>query len=275
MKPDDVIALRAEWAYMSYGKDLPEATVLATPDWVTYVRAMSDALLAQSEHEIVQPLEEDVLWGWPDGVAIIFPEPFPLQHTIISKAQPDGSVETVDPHYEEALSRALWVLPTELVPSTSPVGEHPCRPIFWIGEDPLDIVSGWWVPGVVTKSTHERAISESTRLTVSILSALGHRLTRLDEVAATRPERRRIGRAMSGPFRVLQLANRASGRSDEAPGKVDWQKRWFVHGHWRMQPCGPNRSQRRPIWIDTFIKGPEDKPLDDRPTLWKTPHPEG
>jgi len=29
---------------------------------------------------------------------------------------------------------------------------------------------------------------------------------------------------------------------------------FMVSGHWRMQPCGKNREQRKMIWIDTFEK---------------------
>lgn len=45
------------------------------------------------------------------------------------------------------------------------------------------------------------------------------------------------------------------------PGSVNWTKRWIVRGHWRWQPCGPGRSQRRRIWVNPFVKGPEDAPL--------------
>ena len=30
---------------------------------------------------------------------------------------------------------------------------------------------------------------------------------------------------------------------------------WFVRGHWRNQPYGPNRSQYKKIWIEPYIKG--------------------
>ncbi|QQQ77405.1 hypothetical protein IOD16_02360 [Saccharothrix sp. 6-C] len=37
--------------------------------------------------------------------------------------------------------------------------------------------------------------------------------------------------------------------------------RWMVRGHWRQQPHGPNRSLRRPVWINPHLKGPADAPL--------------
>jgi hypothetical protein len=35
---------------------------------------------------------------------------------------------------------------------------------------------------------------------------------------------------------------------------------WIVRGHWRNQPCGPNHSERKRIWIQPHWKGPEDAP---------------
>jgi len=37
--------------------------------------------------------------------------------------------------------------------------------------------------------------------------------------------------------------------------------RWKVRGHRRMQPYGPGRSLRRPIWVEGYLAGPEDKPV--------------
>ena len=34
-----------------------------------------------------------------------------------------------------------------------------------------------------------------------------------------------------------------------------------VEGYWRQQPCGPRNSQRRPKYIDDYVKGPANAPL--------------
>ncbi|GAB4001353.1 hypothetical protein GCM10029992_36590 [Glycomyces albus] len=39
------------------------------------------------------------------------------------------------------------------------------------------------------------------------------------------------------------------------------QHRVIVRGHWRHQPCGPNRSERRSVWIDQHLRGPETAPI--------------
>jgi hypothetical protein len=51
-------------------------------------------------------------------------------------------------------------------------------------------------------------------------------------------------------------------------GEVEWTHRWPVRGHWRNQPFGPGRSQRRRVWIPPYVKGPQDKPLVIKDTIW-------
>lgn len=48
---------------------------------------------------------------------------------------------------------------------------------------------------------------------------------------------------------------------------VDWANRWVVNGHWRWQPCGSGRSERKLIFIAPHIKGPESKPLKIKTTV--------
>jgi hypothetical protein len=42
--------------------------------------------------------------------------------------------------------------------------------------------------------------------------------------------------------------------------EIDWQWRWLVSGHWRDQYY-PSKHTNEPIFIQPYIKGPEDKPL--------------
>ena len=50
---------------------------------------------------------------------------------------------------------------------------------------------------------------------------------------------------------------------DHEPRPVDWSHRWITSGHWRNQPY-PSEGVTRRIWINPFIKGPADKPLEVR-----------
>jgi len=91
-------------------------------------------------------------------------------------------------------------------------------------------------------------------------------------VALDRSTRRRSQRAgmPTTDVRLVDVRHRRirepGSFGDQNPGR-DWQSRWLVGGHWRQQACGPNRSERRPVWIAPHVKGPEDKPLKVKPTV--------
>jgi hypothetical protein len=87
-------------------------------------------------------------------------------------------------------------------------------------------------------------------------------------VELDRPQRRRAARAglPTAPFRVVylrRLAKEGHGSKHDA----EFSHRWVVSGHWRQQPCGPGRTQRRPTWVAPHIKGPADKPLVLKETI--------
>lgn len=275
MRPDDVIEVRRRWERMNYAPFLPSATVHATSDWLAYVQAMAEAVPA--DEDIAFPTEQDVLWAWPEGVAIVFDEPLDVQHTIISTSDVNSYVgaRRVTPHYETQTAAGLMFSHSQPVHTQTPDGEPlddvPAIPLMWIGSDPTDVISGQWLPGsAMHKAPNVEAVSHSSRLALAIVTALGHRLTRLDlPVTAGRGERRRVQRELPS-LRVLALGTGATVERGEGTGTVEWSKRWFVRGHWRLQPYGPNRSLRRPTWIDPYVKGPEDKPLDARPSVWRT-----
>lgn len=270
MGPDAAIEKVRLWRTFNYGPYLPAATVLAEHDWLAYVQAMAATL--PSDPGLSYPTEEDVLWAWPHGVLVIFSEPLELAHTIVSRGTTySHNRRPVPPTVETQLTAALVFFAKQPVPSQLPDGEEleaiAAYPTMWIGADPSDVVQGNWVPGQYGIAAKEK-VSESNRLLVSLVTALGHRLTRLAEPGSTRGERRRAERALPG-LRVLELATGASVQRSETTGTVAWQRRWMVRGHWRLQPHGSGRTQRKPIWIDPYVKGPEDKPLDVRPTIWR------
>lgn len=67
-------------------------------------------------------------------------------------------------------------------------------------------------------------------------------------------------------------------RVDDAPERDPlgrkhrpYDHRFIVSGHWREQPCGHNRSERRRKWIAPYVKGPADRPLvlKDTVRVWR------
>jgi hypothetical protein len=107
----------------------------------------------------------------------------------------------------------------------------------------------------------------SGRLMVASFLLLRDRIVEAEQASVPRGVRRRAQTAgLSSEVRLLTWRRRA-GHGDERESAVDWSHRWWVSGHWRRQPCGPGRRERRLTYIAPHIKGPEDKPLDVRPTV--------
>lgn len=88
------------------------------------------------------------------------------------------------------------------------------------------------------------------------------------EVAPDRSTTRRSERAGVDPglaeVKVVALRRHASEGTPPPEGErraSEYSHRWIVQGHWRNQPYGPGRTQRRLQWIAPYVKGPEDAPL--------------
>lgn len=85
------------------------------------------------------------------------------------------------------------------------------------------------------------------------------------ETSIGRPVRERKGKTKKPPkVKIIALRKQTTkptnnNNGDPTPANFDY--RFIVRGHWRMQPYGPGRKRVRPVWIAPFIKGPEDKPL--------------
>lgn len=83
-----------------------------------------------------------------------------------------------------------------------------------------------------------------------------------------RGARKRIERATRRKPReimVVKLRRRSQGETDDQERReIEWGCQWMVSGHWRQQACGPQRSQRRAIWIKPYRKGDPSKPYNER-----------
>lgn len=67
--------------------------------------------------------------------------------------------------------------------------------------------------------------------------------------------------SLSDTVRKAYAANAGSGKKPT--------KSWWVKGHWRRQPYGPQRSLRKLIYIHPHISGNVNAPLDDCKTITK------
>ncbi|SIC59309.1 Uncharacterised protein [Mycobacteroides abscessus subsp. abscessus] len=65
---------------------------------------------------------------------------------------------------------------------------------------------------------------------------------------------------------LLRPPREASGNWTRRNRK-EHDHRWWVRGHYKMQPYGPQNSKRKLIFVWPHTKGPADKPLDNRPRI--------
>jgi hypothetical protein len=63
----------------------------------------------------------------------------------------------------------------------------------------------------------------------------------------------------------VELGDAPTERHD---GARQYGCRWIVRGHPRLQPCGPGRKDRKLIWIESFVAGPDDQPLRTKTTVY-------
>lgn len=96
----------------------------------------------------------------------------------------------------------------------------------------------------------------------------------ISSVAVPRAARRRFerttDRVMEVPgIKVVDLRRKERAARDAAveAGSVDWTHRWGVRPHWRRQ-WYPSTQEHRMIFIGFQIRGPEDKPLILKPTVF-------
>jgi hypothetical protein len=103
--------------------------------------------------------------------------------------------------------------------------------------------------------------TNTDRLMYALWLLLNQTITDVSEEYVRKTSAKRAWRmGLPGRVSVIQLRRTEYQQSDEH-GSVDWQHRWIVRGHWRWQAYGAGRQERKRIWVNPFIKGPEGKPF--------------
>lgn len=59
----------------------------------------------------------------------------------------------------------------------------------------------------------------------------------------------------------VRRSSAPTAKPETSGGGRTLENRIPVVGHWRQTPCGPGRSQRKPVYIAEYFKGPEGAPI--------------
>ncbi len=118
---------------------------------------------------------------------------------------------------------------------------------------------------------------------VSPLSVLGCAWLLMQQPSVASSRQIRSGAAGSGGAQgdvddadavsIIELRRLASGDRDgvgSSGRKIT--KRFIVNGHWRNQRCGPGGSLRKPLYVNSYLKGPDGAPVmdsSDRVYAWR------
>lgn len=121
----------------------------------------------------------------------------------------------------------------------------------------------------VTSNEAMLADASIRRWIACLLCLLRQKLPMVTRERATREYRRRLLRQGETETEInvidLRLPEHERGaRMEHSP--VEWSHRWMVSGHW-CQQWYPKDEVNRPKWIMPYVKGPEDKPLEIKPTV--------
>ena len=119
----------------------------------------------------------------------------------------------------------------------------------------------------------ERAKRSAHRLAINALLMMEHRR----EAVSSRREKTTNHKRRRGPpsryFFTLTAPvvhdMRSVVREYIAHGGKSPTVQCVVAGHWKMQPCGPGKSERKRIFIEPYWRGPEDAPIAIRPHVLK------
>ena len=162
-------------------------------------------------------------------------------------------------------------------------------PIVYMPGSSEEEIRARFGPDMDGKLPNLHEMTNDARFFLSLLLMLNQSITVLDRQAVTgRQDLKRVRRMkLPGTVTVVKL-RRHSARQPDGEPVVEWQHSWIVRGHWRWQPYGQRSTDHeheleKPIvvngkrvrhctrhgcdyhedriYINPFVKGPEDKPL--------------
>jgi hypothetical protein len=120
--------------------------------------------------------------------------------------------------------------------------------------------------GVIILATGAADMLHEIRWIYTAFHLMAQKLAVQKPITPDRAQRKRAEREGREPENIkvisLRRLEQARDQVDREHKIVDWQWQWEVRGHWRNQWYAA-AGEHRQVFIDAYIKGPEDKPLKD------------
>lgn len=121
----------------------------------------------------------------------------------------------------------------------------------WINEREDEIANG-------------KAQRAACRYIAAAFALCSQRILTTPQERAERPIRKRATAHLGYEplVRVVKLRRASTGERDHDGEKAyELTCQFVVRGHWKLAPCGPHHSERRPVFVLPYVKGPEGAPI--------------
>jgi hypothetical protein len=135
---------------------------------------------------------------------------------------------------------------------------------------------GWLAPMrvIITEPHHRLPGHAHTAPLVATWLLIAQQVTEAVPAELGRAIRRAYARQHrpAPEVRIVRIGARGSGRTtaasrSSAGGRQPLQQREWVGEHWKQQPYGPGRSQRKLIYVAPYLRGPDDRPIRPSSTV--------
>lgn len=101
-----------------------------------------------------------------------------------------------------------------------------------------------------------------TRLVFALFQLMDQTITDLSEVQDRHLHKMHVKKPNRPPGLVTVMKLRRESDHGRRDSDGSWLTfRSVTSGHWRKQPCGPGRTEIKRIWINPYVRGPEDAPF--------------
>lgn len=129
---------------------------------------------------------------------------------------------------------------------------------------PGDLMSSFFLVLPMDEKPLETATPRLVAFLWSFWALMRQPIIATERTRPTDPESRKARKVsrVGGYITTARLRQRIRPEGSETAGSTrDYSHRFLVRGFWRNQAYGPRMTLRRRTWIDSYIKGPADKPL--------------